>query len=62
MARSRVGKKLTVNFTDFEAISGLQFGQEALRKGAMLIRELAEFRGHLYRVSRQLVLTFDFNS
>ena len=45
MARSRVGKKLTVNFT--KAISGLQFGQEALRKGAMLIREQAEFRGHL---------------
>ena len=47
MARSRVGKKLSVPFTKTEAISGLQFGKQALKKGAMLIKEQAEFRGHL---------------
>ena len=38
-------------YKDFEAISGLQFGQEALRKGAMLIQRTS-------RISQPLIFPY----
>ena len=57
MARTRPQINSTF-YEDFEAISGLTFGSEAFRKGAMLIETQAEGSGHLRNV-HEIVYKYD---